>query len=1170
MASGRQFQVRRGTASTWASTNPTLLAGEQGLETDTLRRKIGNGTSAWNSLPYEVSSSYVQSRGEQLITNGTGLLGDNTNFSTFAFDGSDAYYSKGSFKESAYNVVRLNDEIMPVSVERNYTLSLAAKCNPYVGARAYFGISAYDADGYSITASMHMYVAGSTTTLAADLVNGATEVLLTSAAGFLNTSPNGVHARRLTFWNYVNSYGYAYPPGTYTRNYSGSDLWADGAINYGLNKITLNAPWAGGTIPAGTSVSQGNSGGTYKYITASNVIIPATWTLYTGTVSGVDLSGTNVTTKFPPGTAGVKLLCLLNRDTDGGATWISNVNFSADVSMVGSAVLAALLPVDGAASLLDADKLDGQEGSYYLALANATGSVTGGQIAANAVGTSQLASAAVTDAKVAPASLKPASLYGGGYAFSAGVTAGAWYTIAYNPGNRAAGRFALTDSTGGHHAAVVFHASAMYGNGAAINVLCNSRYSSIRYGGLRIKSAGTYDGALLQVYVQSGTSTAEGYLLESWGAHPWTPCAWVADGVDPSSGAMGNFAAVDASVECQVDLSITPGPAGVGALSISTDLYLGGALTQHKAWHAGNDGTGSGLDADLLDGQEGAFYRDAGNLNAGTIPSARFGVDTVDGEALVDGSVGSEKLVDNDVPIGKLEPQAATTVVGNSTGSLGALTAITMSTLRSMLGIEAGATADQTATEIRDLLDTLTGWLGTAEIADGAVTLAKLQDIATARLLGRVTASSGDAEELTAAQVRTLLNVADGANAYAHPNHTGDVTSTGDGATSIANDAVTNAKLRNSVALSVIGRSANSTGDPADIAAGTDGHVLRRSGTTLGFGTLAAGAFADDTIGLAKLSNVAGPHVVGRSAGTLGAASALTMSTLRSMLNVEDGATADQSAAEILAALLTVDGTGSGLDAALLEGKSSAYHLNASNLSAGSVPAERFGVDTIDGEALVDGTVGSEKLVDSDVPLGKLEPQASTTILGNSTGSLGSVNALSTSTVRSMLNVPEIAVGTSAPSTSALWFHSTDLILYAYDSSRSKWLSVNEYTIHMSRAGAVASGTSHYLRMAGFLDAQASTPKAVPVPGPITLTGFAWACSGTTSGWTHRLDIWDESAGSSSSVYTHAPGGTYSSFNRTDVNSDAEAVDRIGCSSITGSATVNDQSVTITYRRRPS
>lgn len=51
-------------------------------------------------------------------------------------------------------------------------------------------------------------------------------------------------------------------------------------------------------------------------------------------------------------------------------------------------------------------------------------------------------------------------------------------------------------------------------------------------------------------------------------------------------------------------------------------------------------------------------------------------------------------------------------------------------------------------------------------------------------------------------------------------------------------DGITNAKLRNSAGLSVIGRGANSTGDPADIVAANDGDVLRRSGTTLAFGPL--------------------------------------------------------------------------------------------------------------------------------------------------------------------------------------------------------------------------------------------------------------------------------------------------------------------------------------------
>jgi hypothetical protein len=47
-----KIQLRRDTAATWASVNPVLLAGEAGLETDTSKIKIGNGSTAWNSLGY--------------------------------------------------------------------------------------------------------------------------------------------------------------------------------------------------------------------------------------------------------------------------------------------------------------------------------------------------------------------------------------------------------------------------------------------------------------------------------------------------------------------------------------------------------------------------------------------------------------------------------------------------------------------------------------------------------------------------------------------------------------------------------------------------------------------------------------------------------------------------------------------------------------------------------------------------------------------------------------------------------------------------------------------------------------------------------------------------------------------------------------------------------------
>ncbi len=47
-----QMQQRRDTAAGWTSANPTLLNGELGFETDTYKYKLGDGSTAWNSLAY--------------------------------------------------------------------------------------------------------------------------------------------------------------------------------------------------------------------------------------------------------------------------------------------------------------------------------------------------------------------------------------------------------------------------------------------------------------------------------------------------------------------------------------------------------------------------------------------------------------------------------------------------------------------------------------------------------------------------------------------------------------------------------------------------------------------------------------------------------------------------------------------------------------------------------------------------------------------------------------------------------------------------------------------------------------------------------------------------------------------------------------------------------------
>lgn len=70
-----QIQIRRGTAASWTSANPTLASGEFGFETDTGKAKIGNGSTAWNSLAYSITGEIGDITG---VTAGTGLSGGGT------------------------------------------------------------------------------------------------------------------------------------------------------------------------------------------------------------------------------------------------------------------------------------------------------------------------------------------------------------------------------------------------------------------------------------------------------------------------------------------------------------------------------------------------------------------------------------------------------------------------------------------------------------------------------------------------------------------------------------------------------------------------------------------------------------------------------------------------------------------------------------------------------------------------------------------------------------------------------------------------------------------------------------------------------------------------------------------------------------------------------------
>ena len=93
------------------------------------------------------------------------------------------------------------------------------------------------------------------------------------------------------------------------------------------------------------------------------------------------------------------------------------------------------------------------------------------------------------------------------------------------------------------------------------------------------------------------------------------------------NGSSWQAAGAGASATDRTLFSVTTNSAGTAALSYSSGTGVFSYTPPDVSVLSGpniNDGTGSALDADLLDGEHGSYYQNADNLNAGTVPNARL------------------------------------------------------------------------------------------------------------------------------------------------------------------------------------------------------------------------------------------------------------------------------------------------------------------------------------------------------------------------------------------------------------------------------------------------------------------------------------------------------------------------------------------------------------------
>jgi hypothetical protein len=169
-----------------------------------------------------------------------------------------------------------------------------------------------------------------------------------------------------------------------------------------------------------------------------------------------------------------------------------------------------------------------------------------------------------------------------------------------------------------------------------------------------------------------------------------------------------------------------------------------------------------------------------------------------------------------------------------------------------------------------------------ATIASGAVTRSKMANLATSTILGRASAGTGSPEELTAAQVRTILNVADGATAYTDEQAQDAVGAMVDGSLTYVDGtpllqraaltgAITAAAGLNTTALGSFTLSQLNTAlSDADVATGggtatgtnTGDQTITLTGDVTGSGTGSfAATIANSAVTNAKLANMPGSSI---------------------------------------------------------------------------------------------------------------------------------------------------------------------------------------------------------------------------------------------------------------------------------------------------------------------
>ena len=222
-----QIQVRRSTAATWTSTNPTLAAGEIGFETDTGKFKIGTGSSTWTALSYNLNGgtanaiplSTVTTKGDIIAATASSTvsrLGVGTNNQVLTADSTTATGIKWAAVSAS-----------PTSGQSRVNTQQSTSSTTYTGLTTAQTVTI--TTGTKVLVIVSGYISPSGTSYASYAISGATTLAASDTWAIINEPDTGTYSANLSY-SYVSYQTVTAGSNTFTmqfRSGSGSNSFSN-------------------------------------------------------------------------------------------------------------------------------------------------------------------------------------------------------------------------------------------------------------------------------------------------------------------------------------------------------------------------------------------------------------------------------------------------------------------------------------------------------------------------------------------------------------------------------------------------------------------------------------------------------------------------------------------------------------------------------------------------------------------------------------------------------------------------------------------------------------------------------------------------------------------------------------------------------------------------------